>query len=106
MNNKHSQSPGRRENGRFSTGNRDCYKGWEALTLKRFGDNRSLLREWWIQKACYHSDLSAGYVGTFAQKFFDPGTPEEFMEKTGIDPHKVLEQALEFSLDDVPELEF
>lgn len=74
-------APTRSANGRFLRGNTQCFLGWEGLRrlFECLGGTEADRDEWWRRKALYHSDKP--YWGTRVQKFFDPGTPREFMER-------------------------
>ena len=98
----------RGDDGKFLKGNTVCFLGWEHLRLlfEHLGGTEADRDEWWRLKALYHSDQP--YWGTSVQKFFDPGSPIEFMRQrrqdNGIEPQR--DDLLQIELDKVEELEF
>jgi hypothetical protein len=81
--------------GRFTNGNQVAALGWAGLVTKRFAGNEQIAKRWWGRMGAYNSDAVYRARGLGAMPH--PGQPEAFVRQ--------YRAALEFSLNDVPELE-
>lgn len=82
--------------GRFTPGNQVAYQGWRALVAKRFQGDEVAAKTWWGKMGAWHYDKPYRERGLGAMPH--PGQPEEFVAQ--------FAQRFEFTLADVPEMEF
>ncbi len=97
--------PQRNNLGQFIKGNTIAYSGWLGLVNKRFSGDYGIAREYVRQlgrfsygKMCDCELNSPVMVWRKFNIFYHPGSPETFAEQ--------YSQRLDFSMDDVKELEF
>lgn len=84
--------------GRFIKGNSYAISGWRGLVNRRFAGDEAACKAWWGRIGAYYYDISNFASTPVSIKFSHPGTPEQFLAQR--------RRSLEFTLDDVQELEF
>ncbi len=90
--------------GRFTAGNTIARLGWAGLVARRFGGDEATARAWvgrvgvWAYAKQFVGNQTPAMAIRFATCYAYPGAPEQFAAE--------YQRRFEFSLADVPEMEY